>query len=310
MAQSQLSISTSRWGTGDGVEAKRKVKVNPVVSKCKTFFYRDDVSRITTGKKNTITRNRVKMQRRLLSDSLQNLHRKFISEGGPDISYSFFCNLRPFYVVEPTELDRQTCQCKAHENLQFVVNTLKEMHLIPSNNLDDLVEGVVCSVHSKDCAYHECQECKGRKYPITDESGDAPVVYKQWVLKKVPRNEPSNESNSDMVNITAKVDVSSTVTALVECFQGRLLQFKKHNYNIRRQYQVYKQVRENLTAYDCLIHIDFSENYQCKYNNEIQSVHFGGSHKQASLHTGVLYIKDNTIPFCSKNKVPRGSILQ
>ena len=89
------------------------------------------------------------------------------------------------------------------------------------------------------------------------------------------------------------------VTALVECFQGRLLQFKKHNYNIRRQYQVYKQVRENLTASDCLIHIDFSENYHCKYNNEIQSVHFGGSHKQASLHTGVLYIKDNTIPFCS-----------
>ena len=193
IAQSQLSISTSRWGTGDGVEAKRNVKVNPVVSKCKTFFCRDDVSRITTGEKNTITRNRVKMQRRLLSDSLQNLHRKFISEGGPDISYSFVCKLRPFYVVEPTELDRQTCQCKAHENLQFVANTLKEMHLIPSNNLDDLVEGVVCSVHFKDCAYDECQECKGRKYPVTDESGDAPVVYKQWVLKKVPRNEPSNE---------------------------------------------------------------------------------------------------------------------
>ncbi|XP_017550488.1 uncharacterized protein LOC108425920 [Pygocentrus nattereri] len=35
--------------------------------------------------------------------------------------------------------------------------------------------------------------------------------------------------------------------------------------------------------------------------HEIQSVHFGGSHQQATLHTGVLYIKAEQpiIPFCS-----------
>lgn len=50
---------------------------------------------------------------------------------------------------------------------------------------------------------------------------------------------------------------------------------------------------ENLEKDECLLHVDFSENYACKYNKEIQSVHFGGSHKQASLHTGVLYkVKD------------------
>ncbi|KAK1878039.1 Enolase [Dissostichus eleginoides] len=44
-----------------------------------------------------------------------------------------------------------------------------------------------------------------------------------------------------------------------------------------------------------------SENYSCKYSQEIQSVHFGGSHQQASLHTGVLYTAGGQAPhtFCS-----------
>lgn len=54
------------------------------------FFLRDDVSRLTTGRKNTITVQKVKKQRRLLCDLLQNLHVKFVAEYG-DISYAFFC---------------------------------------------------------------------------------------------------------------------------------------------------------------------------------------------------------------------------
>ncbi|CAH0554935.1 unnamed protein product [Brassicogethes aeneus] len=48
---------------------------------------------------------------------------------------------------------------------------------------------------------------------------------------------------------------------------------------------------------------DYSENYCCKYNEEIQAVHFGGGRKQITMHTGVLYLrKDNAIKpvsFCS-----------
>lgn len=43
----------------------------------------------------------------------------------------------------------------------------------------------------------------------------------------------------------------------------------------------------------------------CKYAQEIQSVHFGGSHQQITLHTGVVYLKPTNseeleaISFCS-----------
>ena len=52
---------------------------------------------------------------------------------------------------------------------------------------------------------------------------------------------------------------------------------------------------------ECVIHIDFSENFSGKFGSEIQSVHFGVSHKQVTLHTGVLYAGDveQPIPFCT-----------
>lgn len=50
-----------------------------------------------------------------------------------------------------------------------------------------------------------------------------------------------------------------------------------------------------------MLHIDFSENYLLLKLIIIQSVHFGGSHQQATLHTGVLYTAEDQSPlaFCS-----------
>ncbi|GBN14813.1 hypothetical protein AVEN_115746-1 [Araneus ventricosus] len=50
----------------------------------------------------------------------------------------------------------------------------------------------------------------------------------------------------------------------------------------------------NLSPNEILLHIDFSENYALKYYSEVQAAHFGASKKQLSLHTGVLYFKENT----------------
>src|ERR1700759_2014257 len=37
-----------------------------------------------------------------------------------------------------------------------------------------------------------------------------------------------------------------------------------------------------------------------KYSDEIQSCHFGGSHKQVTLHTGVLYVGQlDPVSFCT-----------
>ena len=56
----------------------------------------------------------------------------------------------------------------------------------------------------------------------------------------------------------------------------------------------FRELKLNLTAYEAVLHIDFSENCACKMNTEIQAYHFGGSWKQATLHTTVLYTLHST----------------
>ena len=66
-----------------------------------------------------------------------------------------------------------------------------------------------------------------------------------------------------------------------------------------KQFGFYKELKENLTEHDALIHIDFSENYFCKWDSEIQSAHYGASKKQLSLHTGFYQIGTGDVhSFC------------
>jgi len=77
---------------------------------------------------------------------------------------------------------------------------------------------------------------------------------------------------------------------LVWRFNDMLLKARRHVFNIHQQFLAYRSLRKSLDEKSCLIHIDFSENYQCQYHAEVQAVHFGGSHQQVTLHTGVLYV--------------------
>lgn len=50
-------------------------------------------------------------------------------------------------------------------------------------------------------------------------------------------------------------------------------------------------MKSSLSNAEVLLHMDFSENYQCKFGSEIQALHFGRSKPQITIHTSVLYYK-------------------
>lgn len=53
-------------------------------------------------------------------------------------------------------------------------------------------------------------------------------------------------------------------------------QVMMHVNNIKHQHAAVNHIKEHLSLEEVLIHVDFSENYGCKYGKEIQSAHFGG----------------------------------
>lgn len=100
------------------------------------------------------------MQKRFLMDTQQNIHRQCLAENPEQtISYSLFCRLRPFWVVNPTLSERDTCMCKLHENLSFLTVKLSQMKLIKTANIEELIE-VCCNSSNKSCMYGECVSCK------------------------------------------------------------------------------------------------------------------------------------------------------
>ena len=66
-------------GAGEKFLAKIASKITDVKESVERqdFYERDDISRCTTGKKETKTKEKVKKQKRMLNDSMKNLHVKF-----------------------------------------------------------------------------------------------------------------------------------------------------------------------------------------------------------------------------------------
>lgn len=210
------------------------------------------------------------MQKRLLTDTLKNLHRKVWSEPHGQLSYSTFCRLRPFWVVTPTEADRNTCLCKTHENTQLMANVLHSRGILSTKSIEDMADSIVCDSKGKACAYSKCRECLLNAFKTLKQPGEAEVCVTQWTTERIHK-----EDKSSM--ITVKRDLVTTESDLLSQFQERLSRFKQHIFNIRWQYTAYRQIRETLKPDECMLHIDFSENYLCKYSQEIQAVHLGGS---------------------------------
>ncbi|CAH0556614.1 unnamed protein product [Brassicogethes aeneus] len=90
---SRRTLSYRKQVTNGKIIAARRAVVE--------FLEEDENSRITAGKKETITRKTMKKQIRYLNDSMRRLHEKFIKNTQlKKISYSTFCSLRPFWKVE------------------------------------------------------------------------------------------------------------------------------------------------------------------------------------------------------------------
>ena len=145
---------------------RKKTETYPVFmikNRVQQFLERDDNSRITTSKNDTITKEKEKRQRRILNDTMINLHLKFCCEYPlQGMSYSLFCRLRPFHIVHPTARDRDTCLCKLHENIYLKFARLKSMKLLPPGirTSEECVKYISCTEVSSDCYERKCDNCR------------------------------------------------------------------------------------------------------------------------------------------------------
>ncbi|XP_022194488.2 uncharacterized protein LOC111052160 isoform X2 [Nilaparvata lugens] len=280
---------------------KRQLKDNKRRFLIESFFLSEDVSRTTAGIKETVTRKKIKKQKRYLLSDMKTLFKKFIKLHGRGISYTTFTRFRPFYVLKPTEVTRNTCLCKQHTNIELKAAKLRQMNLIDEKDPHKLYPLTVCDKSNCQCMYNMCQICKTLTVPLKDFEGNNEVKWEKWVTAKEIRQKKKNgEVVSVPVQITSKVTVDGTLSQLTKEFHEEITLLKKHAFNIKIQNKGYDDVKTNLKRNEAILHADFSENYSCKLASEVQSFHFGGSRNQVTLHTGIMYTStEKPLPFAT-----------
>ncbi|XP_045175680.2 uncharacterized protein LOC123536521 [Mercenaria mercenaria] len=217
------------------------------------------------------------------------------------MSYSSFCRFRPFWIVQRKSDARETCLCKLHENIKYRVEKLYRLGVIQDSNPDIVVNQLMCDNKCKECAYRDCSKCQDKGLDVCTEvlserKGEQ-VQYQQWTTRT---ENYESKDGTKTIQKTVKVTEQDTVeTLLVETQTLLKDKYAKHVFNIKHQYITLKQVKENLDNSTAIMHVDFSENYTAKLASEVQSMHFGGSHKQVSLHTVVVYTKDSIKSICT-----------
>lgn len=143
---------------------------------------------------------------------------KFFQQENKDIivSYTSFCWLWPFWVVPPRESDRDTCACKLHESIQFIVNTLHRVKVLATLSLKELVNLSMCNSEDLDCMYGRCQKCS-KKEMIDRNSGiydkKEEVTWFQWITKKEKRIVKTEDKE---ITLTVKDELTGALGLLVE----------------------------------------------------------------------------------------------
>jgi len=269
------------------------------------FLENDANSVACPGKKDFLVKGGQKQQKRFLRDTLGNLHVKFCQLHAKEMSYSKFCLLKPFWIVQPQVSDRQTCLCVRHENIKLLIRKMHQVGLITEKDPNEVCKAVVCDVTSKKCMYGECELCQDKVLPETknETPQDVNLFYNRWVTKTEQRRR-ATDGVEIKVKVTSKVKVEATSADMISTLQEELPDFEQHHYRAYHQQAQLTALKAKLNCNECVLVIDYSENYLCKYGSETQSVHFGASRRQLTLHTAVLYYRNganelNCKSFCT-----------
>lgn len=269
-------------------------------SAIRTFFHHDDVSTIVNGKAGEIRRGGQVFRRRFLCDTIENLHKRFLMEDpSKKISRAQFYKCRPFWISSPTLLDRETCACKIHKNFESKIKKLHQLVILNGSSCLEVVDSVVCERGNMECMYRQCKDCQSKSFsPMLDpNTRDNIVQWKEWVSRSTPISKKGQNGSTVEIEVktTSLEKCSASIEKLVSLTEESLPRFCKHTYNIKHQFQYIQSLKSNLQEDEAVVHVDYSENYNCKWNREIQEAHFGGSHKQVTLHTGVLYLSEGRL---------------
>ena len=136
-----------------------------LIKKVTQFYERDDSSRISPGKRDTVTVvtnwRKEAVQKRHLYVTLDELYQLFMEEY-PYVSISClkFASLQPSHVLLNSQMLNRVCLCHYHENFIMLLEALCKVHIEMPIYSSQFVKSLVCAQPTEHCWNNVCDECK------------------------------------------------------------------------------------------------------------------------------------------------------
>ena len=139
------------------------------------------------------------------------------------------------------------------------------------------MEKIVCDTTNLECMVHRCENCPGYtaletfiKDKFAELDIDEEVRYSQW-------------ENVDRSNLNSH---TSDIDDFIELLVYNVDNLTTHSFIAKSQAQYLKKRKEDLNESECIILLDFAENYHYVVQDEIQGYHWNKD--QCTLHPVVI----------------------
>ena len=124
-----------------------------------------------------------------------------------------------------------------------------------------LAEKYTCDSSSRTCMFSENEFCYFTGLTMEEFPDDCDdIEYYEWA-----------KVDGKVKTVIKSVDVEEAI----ELFNGQIKILKAHIFVKRTQNTHYNRLKEDLKTNEFIIHVDYSENYKDKEQDEIQSAYFG-----------------------------------
>lgn len=169
-------------------------------------------------------------------------------------------------------MPHDVCCCIYHENFIECCSILnKNLQGFPSYGPES-IQLLVCNPPTRACWFKTCKTCSLDKVDkkLSDilkasKKSNKKVTWLQWV---------KDEKENRLQRLQMTGNLKKLTTFLMEIYP----QFLKHCFIKRAQAESFKNDRESIasadTADECLIHVDFPENFTCEAQSEAHGAHW------------------------------------
>ena len=210
-----------------------------------------------------------------------------------------FEQFKPFFVKGARERDRQSCLCRKHVESKMLFDSCMNFRKSLQSNsnesvpvfnfLSEAVNSTLCEKNEEasyqrlECLMRDCQECGVQQFKLVqeEESKDVLVKWKRYEYINV------QDKNGEERRKIALVVKETPVVEMFQYFLELLNDYTYHSFMAKWQKDQFDSPLNSLPKHHVLCVYDFSENYTCRSQDEIQSQYFDPN--KVSIHVTILY---------------------